>query len=1584
MMDWEWVPSPRKTTTREAITTFLLLLPLFASLLYRLYAKIRRRDGRSVGLQILSDEPDESYVKYEIIAVHGLGASPEHTWTCKPSSQSRTSDTQKPVHLLKDLLIKDERFSDARMLHFAYNSDWLVDACFESARDIGLRLMEYLVEHRKTHPRLPLIFVGHSFGGIVIKEALSSDLEDTQRIVEDTCGIIFLGTPHLGSPIAGFGATLAYLTGFLGSNTGLLLLLRSNGEMLVNLSIAFQSCLERKYQQLDKKTKIVSICEQKPTYLLNWLYAGLIVPLASATFGTNFMEVFKVDKDHSGLNKCPNSEDPLYKVLTAQLHKIRPTAPPKINTLQQAVLDRLTSVTAADAEFHPGLDQYGKGRSECLPQTREEILKDICDWLDDRTSSQKHLYWLQGKAGTGKSTIARTIVSRMAKENRISANFFFKRGEGDRARLKRFFTTLAAQLARRWPSFAEVVQDALESDPSLPEQDPRIQFKKMIQEPMRKQKSNKFQAIIIVIDALDECDSSEDLTALVQQLTQPILQDGPSAQLLIKYFVTSRLDNHTRAASNKTPEKMCKKQELENATSETITRDIELYLRFHLEKIDDFLNPLPRREPWSNPSDLENLKKLTERASPLFEFAAAACRFIGQTTIPGGPRDFLNDILESQTSGDLGTLYASILKRRFSNPKDQYYARIKTEFQKVIGSVISLADSVGVGCFALLIDLSESATRKELQHFQSVLVVPTEEDNESPVRLFHESFRDFLLGPGTNEEFKIDSIKAHGILASRCRQLLRRSLHENMCKLKTPGTYRSEVADEMVNESIPQEVQYACRFWIFHVKRSRSSIKDDDDWHSFLLSHLLYWLEAMSLLGRTSESASLVKDLKDTVHPSDGVQLKAFLEDAERLILSFRRAIDAAPLQLYSSVLTFAPAKSLVREIFDASRAKWISRIPNVDSQWSTCLQTLEGHVKSIQCVSFSSDGMLASADNGNIIKVWDPISGTCLQTFSIDAPWEHRIIAMAFSKAGKLACMAAGSISVWDIRQDVCLHTLDLMQYVRPDGRQYTGSVAFQDERRLLLAGAGLRNVLKLEIGHGFEEESNLPFTSVPTLLSPDGQWVAYAIQGEIRILDMNSKTTRSPKRLIGATSNSSDLNACFSQDNRYFASVQPGGPEFWSLATEVKIWDVASTICLQVCSEIDQISTLAFSQDGHLLGVETQWNTTTSIWDWKKRTRLQAFTGHKDRAGSLSFSPDGAWLASSSFNCTVKIWDATLQDSEEKNARLFSTRCIAMATGGQRLAMISAKTSRIQLLDDSGSKCVTQPFKEVYENIVISANGRIFAAVLGNRIGIEIWDAESEKFLSSCASDYGSISSVALSANGERLIIGLQDSRVEIWWPHKGRLLKVLKHKEIYSKGHTYVAISCDGEQCAWTDWEDKYNRTIYTEKSHLGIPFELQAYFKQASRLAFSQNGKRLAAVSYSRGIFWDVATGTCLRTFNYADTSTWLLDTSFLSFDFDVDMDLLEAESQKDWVTKYVIGLDGSWVVRNHQKLVKSWKDCLTKYYISHDGAWIMRNHEKLLWILPEYRPKGAIVSGSKIAIERISGPPFVIKILDEDL
>ena len=98
-----------------------------------------------------------------IVAVHGLGAHPEHTWEGKPADK----DHPKP-HLLRDLL--SHSFPTARISSFAYNSDWLVDAPEKTAQQIGQKLLEELVERRGDSQRLPIIFMGHSFGGIFIKE----------------------------------------------------------------------------------------------------------------------------------------------------------------------------------------------------------------------------------------------------------------------------------------------------------------------------------------------------------------------------------------------------------------------------------------------------------------------------------------------------------------------------------------------------------------------------------------------------------------------------------------------------------------------------------------------------------------------------------------------------------------------------------------------------------------------------------------------------------------------------------------------------------------------------------------------------------------------------------------------------------------------------------------------------------------------------------------------------------------------------------------------------------------------------------------------------------------------------------------------------------------------------------------------------------------------------------------------------------------------------------------------------------------------------------------------------------------------
>jgi hypothetical protein len=147
-------------------------------------------------------------------------------------------------------------------------------------------------------------------------------------IADDTCGIIFLGTPHQGSPVSVAGATVTFLTGFLGSNTTLLLSLRNHQAQLTDLERRFRYCMELK-ERRRQKTEMISFCEAKPTYVLGWLSIGIVS--ASTPYISSYLtfpevvtpdsamgpaaKIIPVDVDHSGLNKCSRRDDKLYTEL---------------------------------------------------------------------------------------------------------------------------------------------------------------------------------------------------------------------------------------------------------------------------------------------------------------------------------------------------------------------------------------------------------------------------------------------------------------------------------------------------------------------------------------------------------------------------------------------------------------------------------------------------------------------------------------------------------------------------------------------------------------------------------------------------------------------------------------------------------------------------------------------------------------------------------------------------------------------------------------------------------------------------------------------------------------------------------------------------------------------------------------------------------------------------------------------------------------------------------------------------------------------------------------------------------------------
>lgn len=499
----------------------------------------------------------------------------------------------------------------------------------------------------------------------------------------------------------------------------------------------------------------------------------------------------------------------------------------------------------------------------CHPNTRVDLLAEIYRWIED--PGGKCIFWLCGKAGTGKSTISRTVAAHLSANNVPGASFLFKKGDGNRGKAAMFFTTIAYQLVHQLPFLAPHVRNAIESDPEIADKAKGEQFQKLILEPLNKCKDDPHMParVSVVVDALDECDREEDAKAIIGILSRA--KEVTSVSL--RFFVTSRPELPIRYGFGKIQGEY-QDVALHRIPEPVIEHDISVFLRYELARIRDAYNgqapeglQLP---PGWHSEDV--IRILTQMAVPLFIFAATICRFVGDEGM-SNPADQLQKVLQYQTKthdselDKLDATYLPILNQLTVGRTDPQRSRLLAEFQDVVGPIVLLAQPLSVLSLARLVNIPPEAIHGRLNSLHSVLDIPPQID--APVKLFHLSFRDFLVDPTkrTTNDFWIDETKYHKTLADRCIQVMHQHLKRDICGLQVPGKLRSEVDQQTIDAGLPPEVQYACQYWVHHWKESKGSVRDGGPVHSFLTSHLLHWLEALSVLGRISESVGMVDDL---------------------------------------------------------------------------------------------------------------------------------------------------------------------------------------------------------------------------------------------------------------------------------------------------------------------------------------------------------------------------------------------------------------------------------------------------------------------------------------------------------------------------------------------------------------------------------------------------------------------------------------------------------------------------------------------------------------------------------------------------
>ena len=481
------------------------------------------------------------------------------------------------------------------------------------------------------------------------------------------------------------------------------------------------------------------------------------------------------------------------------------------------------------------------------------------------------VYWLNGLAGTGKSTIAQSFSEIVSKEGILGASFFCSRDYLNRKELKKIFPTLAYQLACQYPNLQTHIVNIIKQDPTIAHASLISQLENLFVNPL----SRETVSCVIIIDALDECVDNQPASAILSVLGRFVKQLP-----LVKFFITGRPEPQIRTGF-RLPllEPLTQIFLLHQVESASVNEDIKLYLKERLTTIAKQRSDIDLPNPWPHENEI---KTLTKKSSGLFIFASTLVRFIESEY--HGPNERLQLVLSEANStkhegrAGIDSLYSQILQHAFSNISE---VEVFDNVRHILGAIILAFNPLSQKEISIILGIPPTLILTTLRHLHSTILVPSDESEE--IRIFHKSFPDFLQDDQrcADPRFHIDPIAHHSDMALSCLELMKK-LERNPCSLP-PFTMNHGVPNlqQLLKHKLGGGLQYACHYWTRHLAFSPSSgnfVAKATAAANNVLKCAPVWVEVMSLENCLEEVIHSMYDLLNWLEKVSGPFLPLSME----------------------------------------------------------------------------------------------------------------------------------------------------------------------------------------------------------------------------------------------------------------------------------------------------------------------------------------------------------------------------------------------------------------------------------------------------------------------------------------------------------------------------------------------------------------------------------------------------------------------------------------------------------------------------------------------------------------------------------